>query len=60
VVTRAVAIARERMVIAADGTQVPLDVQTICVHGDTPGAAVLASRIRKALNDAGVQVSAPV
>jgi UPF0271 protein len=60
VVTRAVAIARERMVIAADGTRVPLDVQTICVHGDTPGAAVIASRIRKALNDAGVQVRAPV
>ncbi len=60
VVTRAVAIARERMVIAADGTRVPLDVQTICVHGDTPGAAVLASRIRKALNDAGIRVRAPV
>jgi 5-oxoprolinase (ATP-hydrolysing) subunit A len=60
VVTRAVAIARERMVIAADGTRVPLDVQTICVHGDTPGAAVLASRIRKALGDAGIQVRAPV
>ena len=59
VVSRAVAIARERMVIAADGTRVPLDVQTICVHGDTPGAAVLASRIRKALTDAGVQVRAP-
>ena len=60
VVTRAVVIARERMVFAADGTRVPLDVQTICVHGDTPGAAVLASRIRKALSDAGVQVRAPV
>ena len=60
VVTRAVAIARERMVFAADGTRVPLDVQTICVHGDTPGAAVLASRIRKALSDARVQVRAPV
>jgi len=60
VVTRAVAIARERMVFAADGTRVPLDVQTICVHGDTPGATVLASRIRKALSDAGVQVRAPV
>jgi 5-oxoprolinase (ATP-hydrolysing) subunit A len=60
VVTRAVAIARERMVIAADGTKVPLDVQTICVHGDTPGAAVLASRIRKALADAGIEVRAPV
>jgi 5-oxoprolinase (ATP-hydrolysing) subunit A len=60
VVSRAVAIARERMVIAADGTRVPLDVQTICVHGDTPGAAVLASRIRTALSDAGIQVRAPI
>ena len=60
VVSRAVAIARERMVMAADGTRVPLDVQTICVHGDTPGAAVLASRIRQALGHAGVQVRAPI
>jgi len=60
VVKRAVAIARERMVIAADGTRVPLDVQTICVHGDTPGAALLASRIRTALSDAGIHVRAPI
>jgi UPF0271 protein len=60
VVERAVAIARERMVVAADGTRVPLDVETICVHGDTPGAAELASRIRKALLDVGIQVGAPI
>jgi UPF0271 protein len=59
VVKRAVAIAREHMVIAADGTRVPLAVETICVHGDTPGAAVLAARIRNALGDAGIQVRAP-
>jgi 5-oxoprolinase (ATP-hydrolysing) subunit A len=60
VVSRAIAIARERMVIAADGTRVPLDVQTICVHGDTPGAAVLASRIRNALSEAGILIRAPI
>jgi 5-oxoprolinase (ATP-hydrolysing) subunit A len=60
VVSRAVAIARERMIVAADGTRVPLDVQTICVHGDTPGAAVLASRIRTALSEAGIEVKAPI
>jgi UPF0271 protein len=60
VVSRAVSIARERTVIAADGTPVPLDVQTICVHGDTPGAAALASRIRTALSDAGIQLRAPL
>ena len=60
VVSRAVAIARDRMIVAVDGTRVPLDVQTICVHGDTRGAAVLASRIRTALSDAGIEVKAPI
>jgi 5-oxoprolinase (ATP-hydrolysing) subunit A len=58
VVARAVMIARERVVIAADGTRVPVEVETICVHGDTHGAALLAARIRAALSDAGIQVKA--
>ena len=59
VVSRALTIARERMVTAIDGTRVALDVETICLHGDTPGAAVLASRIRTALTEAGIQVKKP-
>ena len=53
---RAISMARDRAVNAIDGSRVALEVETICVHGDTPGAAVLASRIRKALIDAGVSV----
>ena len=56
VVSRAISMARDHVVTAIDGSRVALDVQTICVHGDTPGAAALASRIRKALIDAGVSV----
>jgi UPF0271 protein len=41
-----------------DGSRVPLDVETICVHGDTPGAAAIAARIRQALSAAGLQVKA--
>ena len=59
VVARAVMIARERVVVAADGSRVPIEVETICVHGDTPGAAILAARIRRALGEAGIQVKAP-
>jgi UPF0271 protein len=59
VVKRAVAIACDRTVIAADGTRVRLEVETICVHGDTPGAAVLAARIRQTLGDAGIEIKAP-
>jgi UPF0271 protein len=49
----------EGHVDAIDGTRIPLMVDTICVHGDTPGAAVLARRIRAALEAAGVKISAP-
>jgi UPF0271 protein len=56
VVSRAIAMARDCVVTAIDGSRVALEVETICVHGDTPGAAELASRIRKALIDAGVSV----
>jgi UPF0271 protein len=58
VVSRAIMMAREHVVIAIDGTRVPIDVDTICVHGDTPGAAALARRIREALTQAGVDIAA--
>jgi len=56
VVSRAISMARDHVVTAIDGSRVALDVETIFVHGDTPGAAALASRIRQALIDAGVSV----
>jgi UPF0271 protein len=56
VVERAVRMAREHKVDAIDGSTLSLRVDTICVHGDTPGAAELALRIRRALTDAGVDV----
>jgi UPF0271 protein len=56
VVRRAVAMAREHAVTAIDGSRITLEIETICVHGDTPGAALLASRVRDALIDAGVMI----
>ena len=56
VLTRVAAIAREHAVIAIDGTRVPITLDTICVHGDTPGAAGLAARIRAALAASGIDV----
>jgi UPF0271 protein len=56
VVDRVVRMAKDRSVVAVDGSIVPLEIDTICVHGDTPGAADLAAQIRHALTAAGVQV----
>lgn len=58
VVARVVRMAEERTVAAVDGSVVRLELDTICLHGDTPGAADLAARIRRALEDAGVRVKA--
>ncbi len=58
VAARAVAMVRDRRVMAIDGTLVPVTVETICIHGDTPGAATIAQRVRAALELAGVRVSA--
>ena len=58
VVRRAVRMVCEQTVDAIDGTAVPLTIDTLCVHGDTPGAADLAARIRAALVASGVEVVA--
>lgn len=53
VVARAVRMASAGEVVAADGTVVPCRVESICVHGDTPGAVELAHAVRAALTEAG-------
>lgn len=58
VVQRALRMVREGTVETADGGIVDLRVDTLCVHGDTPGAADLAARVRAALDAAGIRVVA--
>lgn len=58
-VARALEMVRTSTVRSIDGTVVPLRAETICVHGDTPGAAAMAASLRTALVGAGVVVHAP-
>ena len=51
---RTVAIATGQPIAAIDGSPVAVSARSICVHGDTPGAATLAARVRAALTGAGV------
>jgi 5-oxoprolinase (ATP-hydrolysing) subunit A len=53
-----VQIVQQGSVIAADGSRVPLHAQTICIHGDTPGAPEIAAAINSALRTAGVELRA--
>jgi UPF0271 protein len=56
VVDRAVRMVRDGIVLTPDGREIPLKVDTICVHGDTPGAPELTRRIRAGLEAAGIQI----
>ncbi|MGE5675616.1 MAG: LamB/YcsF family protein [Mycobacterium leprae] len=59
VARRALAMVQEGAVTAIDGTRIPLQADTVCVHGDTPGAVDLIRRIRNELSAAGVAVHRP-
>jgi UPF0271 protein len=56
---QAVSIATDGAVEAADGTRVTLHAETICCHGDTPGAVEIAAAVRSALERAGVEIRLP-
>jgi 5-oxoprolinase (ATP-hydrolysing) subunit A len=45
-------------VTAIDGSQVPVTVESVCVHGDSPGAVQIATAVRDRLTAAGVQIGA--
>ncbi len=58
VVARAVRMVTEGRVKATDGADLALDIQTLCVHGDTRGAAELTRRLREGLERHGIAVRA--
>jgi UPF0271 protein len=57
VVRRALMLAEEAAVVAVDGTKLSLRVDSICVHGDTPGSVAMAGAVREAFVGAGVDVA---
>ena len=53
---QALAIARDHSVLASDGSRVAVGAETICLHGDTRGAATIARAVRERLVSAGISV----
>ncbi|WP_091186641.1 5-oxoprolinase subunit PxpA [Paramicrobacterium humi] len=58
VALRAVRIVTDGAVTAVDGTLLRLEVDSLCVHGDSPGAVEMARAVRRELDAAGVSVEA--
>ncbi len=56
VTSRALAWVRGGMMQSVTGKSLSLKAQSLCVHGDTPGAVELAAALRGVLADAGVEI----
>ena len=56
VAERMVTLVRTGTVPAVDGSPVTVAAESICVHGDSPGAVAMAQAVRRALTAAGVEL----
>jgi UPF0271 protein len=56
---RVLRMLREGKVRSVEGDDVNVRAETICVHGDTPGAVEFARELRSQLESQGVRISAP-
>lgn len=54
---RMLRLVRDGVIAAIDGTDIRLEAQSICVHGDTPAAVAIAHRLRTDLGEAGITLA---
>ena len=55
--SRVVSMVRDRRVATIDGGWLDMKPHTVCVHGDTPGAAAMVKAIGEALRENGIELS---
>jgi 5-oxoprolinase (ATP-hydrolysing) subunit A len=56
---QALDIAARGRVTTCDGTELAIDAQTICIHGDSPNASKIAAAVARTLRQAGIEVRHP-
>jgi UPF0271 protein len=55
---QAVTIVQRGIVTTSSGIEVAVDAQTLCIHGDTPGAPQIGAAVAQSLRQAGVTLNA--
>lgn len=58
IAARVVAMVTTGRVTATDGSDIPVGVESVCVHGDSPGAVQIATAVRHRLSAAGTEIKA--
>jgi len=54
---QAACLAGEGFVLADDGSRLAIQADTICLHGDTPGAPAIARLVRERLRQKGIRIA---
>ena len=58
VATRVLQMTTGEAIRAVDGSSLKIDAESVCVHGDSPGAVAMAVAVKRALDDAGITIKA--
>jgi 5-oxoprolinase (ATP-hydrolysing) subunit A len=58
VAERMVRLVTDRTLVAVDGSTIKIEAESICVHGDSPGAVEMARAVQEGLTKAGVPITA--
>ncbi|HET9777511.1 MAG TPA: 5-oxoprolinase subunit PxpA [Gemmatimonadaceae bacterium] len=56
-VNRSLMLVHEGMLAASDGSQLRIDAQSLCVHGDNIDASAMLRRLRRSLEESGVRIA---
>jgi UPF0271 protein len=54
---RVVRMVQDGAVVSVTGKVIKMRTDTVCIHGDTPGAVEIGRGVRQALKDAGIEVT---
>lgn len=53
---RVMQMLEEGALVSASGKRIPTRIDSVCVHGDTPGAVAMAMALRESLENAGIKI----
>jgi UPF0271 protein len=57
VAARVLQMVQERAIISVTGKRLALSIDTVCIHGDSPGAVAMARAVRRRLGEASIRIA---
>ncbi len=57
VAARVLQMVQERAIVSVTGKRLALSIDTVCIHGDSPGAVAMARAVRRRLDEAGIRIA---